>query len=102
VHWVRNATSTFAFDRKLRSHAATPDHRRFFFLIIALKPAVALLAVFGGNLFNMCQQNAEHVRHVLPKNVTPKHYDLTLTPDLVNFTFAGEVEVKYALLIVLN
>jgi hypothetical protein len=100
VHWVRNATSTFAFD--LKSRAASPDNHRFFFLIIALKPAVALLAVFGGHLFNMCQQNAEHVRHVLPKNVTPKHYDLTLTPDLVNFTFAGEVEVKYALLIVLN
>lgn len=45
----------------------------------------------------MCQQNVEHVRHVLPKIVTPKHYDLTLTPDLINFTFAGEVEVQYVI-----
>src|SRR6202521_4571230 len=29
----------------------------------------------------------------LPKNVTPKRYDLRLTPDLTAFTFQGEVSV---------
>jgi puromycin-sensitive aminopeptidase len=29
----------------------------------------------------------------LPKNVTPKHYDLHLQPDLENFTFDGKLKV---------
>src|SRR5258708_38533985 len=29
----------------------------------------------------------------LPKNVTPKRYDLRLTPDLTAFTFQGEVNI---------
>ena len=44
----------------------------------------------------MCITSAnDHVRHVLPANVRPRHYDLTLTPDLKNFKFDGEVTVKY-------
>ena len=30
---------------------------------------------------------------VLPDSVRPVHYDLTLTPDFENFTFAGEVDI---------
>jgi aminopeptidase 2 len=30
-------------------------------------------------------------REILPANVIPKHYDLTLEPDFVKFTFAGDV-----------
>ncbi|KAF9217277.1 Aminopeptidase 2 mitochondrial [Podila verticillata] len=33
-------------------------------------------------------------RVVLPTNVRPTHYDLTLTPDLVNFTFHGHVLIN--------
>ena len=33
-------------------------------------------------------------REVLPGNVKPVHYKLTVTPDLVGFTFAGTVDVK--------
>lgn len=30
-------------------------------------------------------------RELLPTNVVPKHYDLTLEPDFVKFTFDGTV-----------
>lgn len=32
-------------------------------------------------------------REILPANVIPKHYDLTLEPDFVKFTFAGDVVI---------
>lgn len=32
-------------------------------------------------------------REILPANVIPKHYDLTLEPDFKNFTFEGTVVV---------
>ncbi|KAG0231570.1 Aminopeptidase 2 mitochondrial [Actinomortierella wolfii] len=38
--------------------------------------------------------HADKERVVLPTNVKPTHYDLTLTPDLVNFTFTGQVLVN--------
>jgi hypothetical protein len=34
-------------------------------------------------------------REVLPKNVRPTHYRLTLEPDLENFEFDGLVEIEY-------
>ncbi|MCY4556088.1 MAG: M1 family metallopeptidase [Chloroflexi bacterium] len=34
---------------------------------------------------------------VLPDNVRPIHYDLTLTPDFGDFTFAGEVDVTVSM-----
>lgn len=33
-------------------------------------------------------------RVVLPTNVRPTHYDLSLTPDLKNFTFHGQVNIN--------
>jgi len=30
----------------------------------------------------------------LPKSVVPKHYDLTFTPNLADFTFAGSESIK--------
>ena len=47
----------------------------------------------------MCRANAEgesgsmvtQAREVLPTNVKPTHYDLTLEPNFENFTFEGKV-----------
>lgn len=35
------------------------------------------------------------IRDVLPTNVRPTHYDLTITPDMESFVFDGRVDVKY-------
>jgi aminopeptidase 2 len=35
-------------------------------------------------------------REVLPTNVKPVHYDLTLEPDFEKFTYEGTVIVEYA------
>lgn len=35
-------------------------------------------------------------REVLPKNVKPVHYDLTLEPDFEKFTYDGSVVIEYA------
>lgn len=51
----------------------------------------------------MCRQtdiaggssNASHGREVLPNNVQPKHYDLTLEPNFENFTYEGTVIIEY-------
>lgn len=34
-------------------------------------------------------------RVILPKNVKPLHYDLTLEPDFENFTYEGTVVIEY-------
>lgn len=34
-------------------------------------------------------------REVLPANVKPLHYDLTLEPDFENFTYEGTVTIEY-------
>ena len=34
-------------------------------------------------------------RDVLPTNVVPVNYDLTIKPDMVNFTFEGKVSIEY-------
>lgn len=34
-------------------------------------------------------------REVLPTNVKPVHYDLTLEPDFEKFTFEGRVVIEY-------
>ena len=34
-------------------------------------------------------------REVLPKNVKPIHYDLTLEPDFVKFKYQGTVVTEY-------
>ncbi|CAG8492685.1 19743_t:CDS:10, partial [Racocetra fulgida] len=39
-------------------------------------------------------QTADRKRQVLPTNVRPTHYDLTLTPDLQSFTFKGTETVN--------
>ena len=53
---------------------------------------------------NMCRNNlempsgsmdiAKH-REVLPTNVKPLHYDLTLEPDFEKFTYVGTVVIEY-------
>ncbi len=34
-------------------------------------------------------------REVLPKNVKPLHYDLTLEPNFENFKYEGKVVIEY-------
>jgi len=36
-------------------------------------------------------------REVLPTNVKPLHYDLTLEPDLEKFTYNGSVTIEYVI-----
>lgn len=36
-------------------------------------------------------------REVLPKNVKPVHYDLTLEPNLETFEYEGKVIIEYEL-----
>lgn len=50
----------------------------------------------------MCLRNTdipgasvEAHREVLPTNVKPLHYDLTLEPDLEHFTYTGKVIIEY-------
>lgn len=55
---------------------------------------------------NMCKQfgadapgaamDISQAREVLPTNVKPLHYDLTLEPDFDKFTFEGSVTIEYA------
>jgi aminopeptidase 2 len=42
----------------------------------------------------MCNKPTNPDRVVLPTNVRPSHYTLTITPDLKEFTFGGYVEIK--------
>lgn len=53
---------------------------------------------------NMCRHSGADVhshvdvtksREVLPTNVKPIHYDLTLEPDFEKFTYEGEVTIEY-------
>jgi hypothetical protein len=39
--------------------------------------------------------NATRGREVLPTNVKPVHYDLTLEPDFEKFTYEGTVVIEY-------
>lgn len=34
-------------------------------------------------------------REILPDNVKPLHYDLTLEPNFENFSFQGSVQIEY-------
>lgn len=40
-------------------------------------------------------------REVLPTNVKPLHYDLTLDPDFEKFTYDGSVVIEYVMLFLL-
>ncbi|KAF8929306.1 peptidase family M1-domain-containing protein [Dissophora ornata] len=44
----------------------------------------------------MCNKSGNPNRVVLPTNVTPSHYTLTITPDLKEFVFRGYVEIDIA------
>lgn len=45
-------------------------------------------------IFAIMDPHAGTGRVVLPTNVRPTHYDLTLSPDLVDFTFHGHVLIN--------
>jgi len=34
-------------------------------------------------------------RDILPGNVKPVHYDITIRPDMAKFTFAGTVKIQH-------
>lgn len=50
---------------------------------------------FGAD--NPSSMDITQAREVLPTNVKPVHYDLTLEPDFDKFTFEGKVVVEYAI-----
>lgn len=39
--------------------------------------------------------DVKNARVLLPTNVKPLHYDLTLEPDFVKFTYEGTVVIEY-------
>ena len=39
--------------------------------------------------------NVDAHREVLPKNVKPLHYDLTLEPNFESFKYEGKVVIEY-------
>lgn len=39
--------------------------------------------------------DVSHMREVLPTNVKPLHYHLTLEPDFEKFTYEGTVVIEY-------
>lgn len=56
---------------------------------------VALVLVFLAYLFQLYLKNDMATsRQVLPTNVRPAHYDLSLRPNLSTFQFDGRVVVK--------
>lgn len=47
------------------------------------------------NITTMCNKAASNPnRVVLPANVTPSHYTLSIVPDLKEFTFGGQVAIE--------
>lgn len=81
------------------------------FLIWNAAALVVILAAslwFNRNSSQMtiaCSHNPAHHLHarpdrdVLPANVKPIHYDLTITPNMDAFTFEGRVLIRYGSLI---
>jgi aminopeptidase 2 len=41
-------------------------------------------------------------REVLPTNVVPRHYDLTLEPNFEKFTFEGTGELRASVILLLS
>lgn len=50
--------------------------------------------IFFAYLVQLYLKNMATSRQVLPTNVRPVHYDLSLKPDLTTFHFDGRVIVK--------
>lgn len=53
------------------------------------------------NMYNLQEgteggcMNVAEAREILPTNVKPLHYDLTLEPDFEKFTYEGKVVIEY-------
>ncbi|KAL7747033.1 hypothetical protein RI367_007646 [Sorochytrium milnesiophthora] len=68
-------------------------------LAVALLVVLLLVPAIYSQDSNTTAQTTEVKRRVyLPHNVRPSHYDLTLRPDLENFTFTGAEEITVAVL----
>ena len=48
----------------------------------------------GGEVTGAGSMNVPHGREILPANVKPLHYDLTLEPDFEKFTYEGTVVIE--------
>lgn len=48
---------------------------------------------------DLSSTNVAQGREVLPTNVKPVHYDLTLEPDFDKFTYNGTVTIEYVRLL---
>ncbi|CAG8538500.1 28782_t:CDS:10, partial [Racocetra persica] len=81
--YVKLATS-----KNSTPHTIQKEENRFRTRFIFFSIIVAVIAYFLSRyqIFKMADTSK---RQVLPTNVRPTHYDLTLTPDLQSFTFKG-------------
>lgn len=69
-------------------------------LVISIATAYLLGLIKTFEMASACAHNpASHLRNrpdrdVLPTNVVPTKYDLTVKPDMDNFTFEGKVIIE--------
>lgn len=78
--------------------------RLSFLLAVAVGVLAALLKFAPTSYFILKMVSCAHKhnnnpdafldRDILPANVRPTHYDLTITPDMTNFVFDGHVSIR--------
>jgi hypothetical protein len=62
--------------------------------LTVLTPSLLIVTYLGGQIAMCTQQVDTSERQILPTNVKPVHYDLTLQPDLETFVFQGHAKIE--------